>query len=146
MAAQPTVRRTPENEDLLRALADSTRHRIMQLLTRQELSVSELVDVLRLPQSTVSRHLKVLREAGLVIDRREGTTILYCLGAANGASADLKSVLMGWLGSQPLASAVEGRLERVLRRRRDESAGFFDRLGSRWDQLRSEAFGDAFAL
>jgi len=55
-------------------------------------------------------------------------------------------VLQTWLAAQPLAKALAARLERVLQRRTDESSGFFDRLGSRWDQLRSAAFGDAFAF
>jgi ArsR family transcriptional regulator len=146
MASQSQTRRPPENEDVLRALADSTRQKLLQLLIQHELSVSELVEVLKLPQSTVSRHLKVLREAGLVRDRREGTTVLYCIGAANGAPSDLPEVLLGWLGRQSVPAAMAGRLERVLKRRRDQAAGFFDRLGSRWDQLRSESFGDAFAF
>src|SRR5437870_5638704 len=107
------------SEELLRAVADSTRQRLLQVLIKQELSVSDLVEVLRLPQSSVSRHLKVLRESGLVHDRRDGTTILYCLGSAKGDAADLRSVLLHWLGQQPVAAAMTRRLERVLKRRRD---------------------------
>jgi DNA-binding transcriptional ArsR family regulator len=60
--------------DDLSALADSTRGRMVRLLEGQELTVSELCDVLQLPQSTVSRHLKVLADAGWVSWRRDGTS------------------------------------------------------------------------
>ena len=60
-------------------LADLTRCRILSLLEGQELTVSELCAALQLPQSTVSRHLKLLADAGLVQARREGTSRLYQL-------------------------------------------------------------------
>src|SRR3954462_15986069 len=59
------------------SLADATRLRLLRLLERHELGVIELCDVLQLPQSTVSRHLKVLAEGGWVSSRRQGTTHLY---------------------------------------------------------------------
>src|ERR1700759_3205752 len=59
------------------SLADATRLRLLRLLERQELGVVELCDVLQLPQSTVSRHLKVLGDQKWVLSRRQGTTNLY---------------------------------------------------------------------
>src|SRR5688572_21603237 len=59
------------------SLADATRLRLLRLLERHELGVVELCDVLQLPQSTVSRHLKVLGDQAWVRSRREGTTRLY---------------------------------------------------------------------
>lgn len=67
---------------MFRALADEVRLRILGALLQAELSVAELVDVLGLPQSTVSRHLKPLREAGLAETRREGTSVYYRRGHA----------------------------------------------------------------
>lgn len=64
---------------VFKALSDETRLRILALLTRGELCVCNLTDVLQAPQSTVSRHLAYLRNAGLVSDRREGVSIFYCL-------------------------------------------------------------------
>lgn len=77
-----------------KALSDETRLRILVLLTRGELCVCDLMAVLGLPQSTVSRHLAYLRNAGLVSDRREGVWMYYCLvkhpSTINGSSlADL---------------------------------------------------------
>ncbi|RPJ73932.1 MAG: ArsR family transcriptional regulator, partial [Acidobacteria bacterium] len=58
--------------DQLSTVADAVRARTLGVLSRQELTVSELCDVLQLPQSTVSRHLKLLGDAGWVVSRREG--------------------------------------------------------------------------
>lgn len=65
---------------LFRALADETRVQILLLLTDGEHSVSDLVNRIGAPQSTVSRHLAILRSAHLVSTEREGTTIRYRLG------------------------------------------------------------------
>ena len=70
----------------LGAPADPTRLRLLHLLERQELGVAELCEVLRLPQSTVSRHLRVLSDQGWAASRREGTANLYRL-AEPGAPA-----------------------------------------------------------
>lgn len=64
---------------LFSALSDETRLRILALLTRGELCVCQIEEVLRMPQSKVSRHLTALRHAGLVSWRREGTWIHYSL-------------------------------------------------------------------
>src|SRR5947209_16287834 len=61
----------------MESLADPTRLRLLRLLERHELGVVELCDVLQLPQSTVSRHLKVLSDQGWTDSRRQGTTNLY---------------------------------------------------------------------
>jgi ArsR family transcriptional regulator len=65
--------------DLFRALSDETRLRIMVLLSEKELCVCQIEAALDLPQAKVSRHLAVLRYAGLVKDRREGLWIYYSL-------------------------------------------------------------------
>ncbi len=67
-----------EPETLMRALADQTRLRIVNLLlAREELCVCELVSAMEMAQPKVSRHLAILREAGVVLDRREGLWIHY---------------------------------------------------------------------
>ncbi len=65
------------SEIVFRAMADPSRQRALMVLRRQELNVSELVEVLNQPQSTVSRNLKILRDAGLIRDRREGNVVTY---------------------------------------------------------------------
>jgi len=156
---------------LLRAVADGTRQRLLQVLSRHELSVSELVEILDLPQSTVSRHLKVLRESGWVTDRRVGTAVRYAAvpfepmneGVSGhpvqerdrgGAEAvrgwqdglvPLRDRLLDWLARQPLDGPAQRRLGEVVRRRADPDR-FFNVAGKRWDRLRIEAFGEFFHL
>lgn len=139
-----------ESETVFKAMADATRCRILQIVNRHELSVSELVDCLQLPQSTVSRHLKVLRDAGLIRDRREGTAVIYAVaenGAGSGSNPpELQARLLDWVNDQELPRRISGRIDRVLGRRKRRSAEFFSRIGHRWDQMRMDAFGDAFHL
>lgn len=149
----------PDNhhELVFRALADRTRQRLLRVLSEAELSVSELVEVLDQPQSTVSRHLKVLRDAGLLVDRRAGTTALYAARSTAapppghgsegaGVPEDLRIRLLRWIGEEPLDDLEKRRLEACLERRRGEPQDFFDRLGAHWDALRVEAFGPSFHL
>ncbi len=76
--------------DHLASLADATRSRILVLLDRHELSVSELCGILQLPQSTVSRHLKALSDSRWVSSRAEGTSNVYAMaGASAGSGSDL---------------------------------------------------------
>ncbi|HWD66409.1 MAG TPA: metalloregulator ArsR/SmtB family transcription factor, partial [Caulobacteraceae bacterium] len=73
--------------DVLRAAAEATRLRILALLTREELAVLELTRVLGQSQPRVSRHLKLLAEAGLVERFPDGAWVFYRLGSNEGARA-----------------------------------------------------------
>ena len=102
---------------MLDAMADPVRLRLLRLLRRQELCVCELVDVLRMPQYAISRHLRPLRTLGLVASRREGRWMHYRLGPqarGRGAWADLLTVLCRHLEGQPLARRDDANLERRL--------------------------------
>lgn len=139
----------PDAAEVFQALSELTRLRILQLLIAEELNVTELVDILGLPQSTVSRQLKVLRDVGLVQDRRHGAASLYTpVHRANGLTPDgpLAPLLMTWLAQRPMPAAMNERLQRVLSLRTGSAHGFFNRLGRRWDELRTEAFGSTFAM
>jgi ubiquinone/menaquinone biosynthesis C-methylase UbiE len=118
-----------------------------RILADVPLTVGEVSEVLGLPQSTVSRHLKSLRETGLLTDRKEGPRVFIGLTepGGNGDNGDLNRVLNGWLREQPLSGAVEGRLRRVVRER-NGTEDAFQRLASQWDELRFEHFGSAFHL
>ena len=135
-------------EIVFKAMADGTRQRVLIALSRHELSVSELVEVLRQPQSTVSRHLKTLREAGLIRDRRDGSTVLYAVvepTVGNGEDA-LTAMMLSWVAEQQTTSALDRRLEAVIQRRSQMSDRFFHDLGRHWDTLREESFGAGFHL
>ncbi|OGX38606.1 MAG: hypothetical protein A3C53_08350 [Omnitrophica WOR_2 bacterium RIFCSPHIGHO2_02_FULL_68_15] len=100
---------------LFRAFADPTRLRILTLLRGGERCVCHLFDVLRLPQSTVSRHLAYLRRAGLIISRAQGTWHYYRLAPPSGP---VHRILLGCLavGAGPANRRCAGR--RASRRRR----------------------------
>lgn len=90
---------------LFKALSDETRLRLLALLGQGELCVCDLMAILDLPQSTVSRHLAYLRNAGLVEDRRQGIWMFYSL-TRNGAplERDLLALLEVRLGELPQAA------------------------------------------
>ena len=140
-----------QQEDLFSALgdlADPTRCRALRLLERQELSVGDLCSILQLPQSTVSRHLKVLADGGWVASRPDGTRRLYRRDEAAPAASlsDLWRVLRGHLEDQPASREDDERLISVLARRRSRSQAFFDHEASAWDERRDELFGQHFYL
>ena len=83
-------------DETLRALADPTRRRILHLLKRRSLSSGEIAEQFDLARSTLSEHLGVLREAGLVVTERHGTTIRYSLHLA--ALEEAAAAVMGALG------------------------------------------------
>lgn len=135
-------------ETIFKALSDETRQRTLRVLREHELSVSEVVQVLDLPQSTVSRHLKTLREANLLRDRRVGHTVMYeapePAELVNGS--DLPKRLVEWVDEQPLSPQLASRLQSVLSRRREQNERFFESLGNEWDDLREQSFGRRFHL
>jgi ArsR family transcriptional regulator len=129
--------------DRMQVLSDPIRSRLLVLLQKAELTVSELCDVLQLPQSTVSRHLKVLGDDGWVTSRRDGTARHYSMaGAALSQEArELWLLVQGHLLSGPGGEQDARRLESVLSRRRERSRAFFDRTAGEWDATRDELFG-----
>lgn len=135
-------------ERAIKAMGDATRRRILQLVARQELAVSEIVDCLGQPQSTVSRHLKVLRDAELIQDRRDGTTAFYTTSSVdadeNGSPTRLAGHILEWVNEQDLPKPLSDRLASVLDRRQSRSTDFFSRVGHRWDRMRLDSFGDSF--
>lgn len=84
-----------DTAQLFKALGDETRLRIMGLLLQGELCVCDLVAVLDLPQSTVSRHLSYLKNSGWVADHREGIWMHYSL---SGSGSDFQKKVLGFLG------------------------------------------------
>lgn len=79
LAAVPDGRELREASELLKALGDPTRMRILSALSREELSVSEVQEILGMSQSAVSHQLRILRDADMVDYRREGKSVYYSL-------------------------------------------------------------------
>jgi ArsR family transcriptional regulator len=132
----------------LTTLADATRSRMLLLLDHNELTVSELCAVLQLPQSTVSRHLKTLLDAGWVASRREATSRYYTLAHEDRdpAAERLWTLLREQVGNTAGADQDARRLKSVLGRRQSKSQAFFESAAGQWDLLREELFGRASHL
>jgi SAM-dependent methyltransferase len=132
----------PIFEDLT-TLGDATRSRMLLLLDRNELTVSELCSVLQLPQSTVSRHLKTLLDGGWISSRREATSRYYTLAADDRGpvARRLWALLREQVGSTAGADQDARRLKSVLGRRQSKSQEFFESAAGQWDKLREDLYG-----
>jgi ArsR family transcriptional regulator len=97
--------------ELFKACADATRLRLLALVAERELCVCELVEILDMPQGKISRHLAVLRRAGLVDDRRDGTWIHYSLRRPDSAlGRRLRAYLKGEIRQRAECAADLERL------------------------------------
>ncbi|HVZ93304.1 MAG TPA: metalloregulator ArsR/SmtB family transcription factor [Phycisphaerales bacterium] len=132
--------------ELLAALGEPVRLRLCRLLESQELIVGEVARVVQLPQSTVSRHLKVLTDAGLLVKRAEGTATLYRL-VLDELSPGVRAIWIAvrdQLHDRAQFEEDSRRLESVLAERRTDSLSYFGRVAGEWDSVRSEMFGRDF--
>lgn len=120
--------------DVFKALGDEARLRILRAVEIAELSVAEIVQALKMPQSSVSRHLKPLRDSGLLETRREGTSVYYRRGPVfqDAAFAQLLSEKLAELRG---ASRDRAAVDKVLDLRRKESTKFFDEIAGRYGSL-----------
>jgi ArsR family transcriptional regulator len=130
------------------ALSDSTRCRMLLLLERYELTVSELCSVLQMPQSSVSRHLKTLADDDWVTSRRDGTSRFYSMPVddLDPAAKRLWPLIREQVSGTSAAGQDERRLESALKSRRAKSQEFFATAAASWDHLREEMFGQTFAM
>ena len=113
---------------LLKALADDSRLRILHLLGEEDLTGSDLMEILNMGQSRVSTHLNLLKEVGLVVDRREGRRAVYAISGGPGASL-LGQIMKENAGSPELASDLAG-LETLRQARREQQRTYFDRVAA----------------
>jgi len=128
------------------SLADPTRLRLLRLLERNELQVQELCDVLQLPQSSVSRHLKVLADEGWVGSRAQATTRLYRMAETDAGARRLWHLAKEQTNGWATAAQDNLRLARRLADRQPAAQAFFAGAAGQWDRLRSEMYGDAFTV
>lgn len=138
----------------LRALADPTRLRIMRLLTAMELAVGELAQVLGQSQPRVSRHVKILCDAGLARRRKEGSWVF--LNSAIAEDRDLTTPTLGGATTRLLSAAERDdagfaqrcgedrrHLAAIRAARESSAAAYFARHADQWDQMRSLLSDDA---
>ena len=124
-----------------KALSDETRLRLVHILLHYELSVNELVRILGMGQSRVSRHLKILTEAGLLTSRRDGLWVFYAATRC-GEASDFLQAMGPFLHTdtamrEDLAMAAQILEERALKTRQ-----FFNAIAEDWDELNREVLED----
>ncbi|WP_310467527.1 metalloregulator ArsR/SmtB family transcription factor [Sphingomonas sp.] len=124
--------------DRFQALADPTRLRILALLRRMELSVGELAALLDQSQPRVSRHVRILAEAGAVERRKEGSWVFLAIGEP--ARTDpMFALLDAWADPATAAdfAADAARLEHIRAERAEAASRYFAGHAAVWDQIRS---------
>ena len=124
-----------------KALSDPTRLRLMHVLCHFELNVNEIVSVVDMIQSGVSRHLKILLEAGLLVSRKEGSYIYYSADVT-GDSRELISLACRRVEAEPVFSGDLSRAEQCIALRKNRAKRFFRTVAPQWDRLKKEVLGD----
>jgi ubiquinone/menaquinone biosynthesis C-methylase UbiE len=120
---------------MLRAAGDPTRLRLLLLLRQAELTVSELIEIVGQSQPRVSRHLKLLGEAGLVERFKEGSWV-FCRAADRGTGAELGAAIAA-LADPHLQEADKTRLAHVREARAGAAAAYFKANAAQWERIRA---------
>jgi ubiquinone/menaquinone biosynthesis C-methylase UbiE/DNA-binding transcriptional ArsR family regulator len=120
---------------MLRAAGDPTRLRLLLLLRQAELTVSELIEIVGQSQPRVSRHLKLLGEAGLVERFKEGSWV-FCRAADRGTGAELGAAIAA-LADPHLQEADKARLAHVRETRAGAAAAYFKANAAQWERIRA---------
>lgn len=123
-----------------KALSDETRLRLLNLLSHHELNVNEIVSVMGMGQSRISRHLKILSDCGLVEFRRDGLWVFY-RSRKDRTPGDVGEKIADILHSDTeLRRDLEG-LNEVIRKQSQEKTRFFDTLAASWDSVKGDILG-----
>ncbi len=123
-----------------KALSDETRLRLMHVLGLYELSVNELVSILEMGQSRISRHLKILAEAGLVAFRRDGLWVFYS-AVDQGEGRRFLRAVTPFLTADMDMRADADMAARIIEDRARKTRQFFNTIADHWDTLNGEVLG-----
>jgi ubiquinone/menaquinone biosynthesis C-methylase UbiE len=121
----------------LRAAGEETRVRLLALLAEGELNVTDLTDILGQSQPRISRHLKLMAEAGLVERHREGAWAFFRLAERGAGGALARSLAARLDPADPVVAADHARLAAVRAARAAAAQSYFDRHAGEWDRIRS---------
>ena len=128
---------------VLKAAAEPTRLRILALIAEAELTVSDLTDILRQSQPRISRHLRLLAEAGLVERFREGTWAFFRLAEHDGGAEVARALLARLDTADPTIARDRARLASVRAARAAAAQAYFRRHAAEWDRIRKLHVADA---
>jgi ubiquinone/menaquinone biosynthesis C-methylase UbiE/DNA-binding transcriptional ArsR family regulator len=133
----------PDLTAMLKAAGESTRLRVLALLAEAELTVSDLTEILRQSQPRLSRHLRLLAEAGLVERFREGSWAFFRMGE-HGGSADIARAMIAKLSAEdPVIARDRERLAAVRTTRATAAQNYFRKHAAEWDRIRKLHIADA---
>jgi ubiquinone/menaquinone biosynthesis C-methylase UbiE/DNA-binding transcriptional ArsR family regulator len=128
---------------VLRGAAEPTRLRILALLAQAELTVSDLTEILRQSQPRISRHLRLLTEAGLVQRAREGSWAFFRLPEDEGSAAFVHSIVGRLDPDDPVVAKDSERLTSVRAARAEAAQAYFRAHAGEWDRIRELHVADA---
>jgi ArsR family transcriptional regulator len=124
-----------------KALSDETRLRLFHLLCHHELNVNEIVDILDMGQSRISRHLKILTDSNLVTYRKDGMWSFYSAISEGNGSRFTQSITPFFEDNSHFSSDLI-RARNVVEERSMETVRFFDSIAEDWEKLKGEIIGD----
>src|SRR5476651_2113473 len=127
----------------LKAAGEETRLRVLALLAEAELTVSDLTDILRQSQPRISRHLKLLAEAGLIERFREGTWAFFRLAEHGGGAQVARSLLAQLNPADPTVARDREKLAAVRAARAAAAQAYFRAHAAEWDRIRKLHAADA---
>lgn len=138
------IQMRPNSRELLgalKALSDETRVRILHILSHGALHVNEIVQIFRMGQSRISRHLKILLDAGILESQREGTWVYYRYATESNVhyfAKDLAQVILQYSAYLPHKDSDEKKVKELLNSRREKSQTFFNRLTGNMEQIQEQ--------
>jgi ArsR family transcriptional regulator len=122
--------------EILKASAEPTRMRVLVLLSSGDLTVSDLTEILGQSQPRISRHLKLLSEAGLIERYQEGAWAWFRLKREGEAAGFIRRIIEGASGADAVITRDQSRLGQVRMARAEKARAYFSRNADGWDQLR----------
>lgn len=122
--------------DVLKTVGEPTRFRLLALLARGDLTVTDLTEILGQSQPRISRHLKLLNEEGLIDRYQEGAWAYFRLSQEGAPAALVKTLLAASAGDDPVLVRDGERLSAVKHQRAERAQAYFSRNASEWDELR----------
>jgi len=124
-----------------KALSDPTRLRLLNILNHYELNVNEIVSIVDMIQSGVSRHLKILLESGLLVSRKDGSFIYYSVDKTM-ESLSLINFACDSMEKEMVCELDLQKAEQSIMIRKNRTKRFFRTVAPQWDRLKKEVLGD----
>jgi ArsR family transcriptional regulator len=127
--------------NFFKALSDETRLRLLHIFTHYELNVNEIVDIMGMGQSRISRHLKILADVQLLTFRRDGLWTFYS-AATGGEGYRFKEAINYLFETDPVFAKDLEKAKHILDERSRETVRFFNSIAEDWTKLKREIIGD----